>query len=274
MGRNGKSNKLPGPGKDPVIIIENKMTKIDPILDDDDEVTKRPLSTPECESKDESCYLKCGKTLHSKPAQSLIILLVTLDVVFIILEIIYADKVDDIDTCCIENSDFCATEEENYDRYGELADIFHICSLSILSLMVFELFMKIIFTPKLFFDSYFEVFDGVLVLVAFGLDVTLMFDVDLPVALSFIVVFRFWRIIKLVAGILITTKAPGKARFENQIDKLEDEIMVLQANGEIKTIEIEKLHLEILEFKKANEDLKNENSELKRKIYKENYTTE
>ena len=49
--------------------------------------------------------------------------------------------------------------------------------------MVLELFMKIIFTPKIFFDSYFEVFDGVLVLVAFGLDVTLMFDVDLPIAL-------------------------------------------------------------------------------------------
>ena len=54
--------------------------------------------------------------------------------------------------------------------------------LTNLSAMVFELFMKIIFTPRLFFDSYFEVFDGVLVLVAFGLDVTLMVDVDVPVA--------------------------------------------------------------------------------------------
>ena len=156
--------------------------------------------------------------------------------------------------------------------------------------MVFELFMKIIFTPKLFFDSYFEVFDGVLVLVAFGLDVTLMFpDVDVPVAvckfvlssatilpssLAFIVVFRFWRIIKLVAGILITTKAPGKARFQNQIDKLEDEVMVLKASSEIKQSEIEKLESEISQLTKANEDLSHENSELKRKIYKGNYTTE
>ena len=92
--------------------------------------------------------------------------------------------------------------------------------------------------------------------------------------LAFIVVFRFWRIIKLVAGILITTKAPGKARFQNQIDKLEDEVMVLQANGEIKQAEIEKLESEILELKKSNEDLANQNSELKRKIYKENYVTE
>ena len=91
---------------------------------------------------------------------------------------------------------------------------------------------------------------------------------------AFIVVFRFWRIIKLVAGILITTKAPGKARFQNQIDKLEDEIMVLQANGEIKQSEIEKLESEIFELKKSNEDLTNQNSELKRKIYKENITTE
>ena len=158
--------------------------------------------------------------------------------------------------------------------------------------MVLELFMKIIFTPKVFFDSYFEVFDGVLVLVAFSLDVTLMFEVDLPIALcklgcytsmhrtlfililAFIVVFRFWRIIKLVAGILITTKAPGKARFQNQIDKLEDEVMILQANSEIKQSEIEKLESEILELKKSNEDLANQNSELKRKIYKENYITE
>ena len=55
--------------------------------------------------------------------------------------------------------------------------------------MVLELFMKIIFTPKLFFDSYFEVFDGVLVLVAFGLDVTLMFDVDLPIAICKCAIF-------------------------------------------------------------------------------------
>ena len=78
----------------------------------------------------------------------------------------------------------------------------------------------------------------------------------------------------MVAGILITTKAPGKARFQNQIDKLEDEVMVLKASSEIKQSEIEKLESEISQLTKANEDLTHENSELKRKIYKENYTIE
>ena len=87
-------------------------------------------------------------------------------------------------------------------------------------------------------------------------------------------VFRFWRIIKLVAGILITTKAPGKSRFQNQIEKLEDEVMVLKANSEIKVSEIEKLESKLFDLTKAHESLLSENSELKRKIYKENYTVE
>ena len=57
--------------------------------------------------------------------------------------------------------------------------------------MVLELFMKIIFTPKVFFNSYFEVFDGILVLVAFGLDVTLMFDIDLPIAICKCTIFFY-----------------------------------------------------------------------------------
>ena len=67
MGSNGKANRPVDPRKDPVIIIENKMAKVDP--QDDQEVTKGQLAPSECESTDESCYLKCGKTLHSKPAQ-------------------------------------------------------------------------------------------------------------------------------------------------------------------------------------------------------------
>ena len=55
--------------------------------------------------------------------------------VFIILEVIYADKVDDFHTCCHDGSDFCVSEEENVPKYGELAEIFRICSLSILSLI-------------------------------------------------------------------------------------------------------------------------------------------
>ena len=69
MGSNGKANKAADHGKDPIIIIENKMTKVDPTFHDDQEVTKGKMVPSECESTDESCYLKCGKILHSKPAQ-------------------------------------------------------------------------------------------------------------------------------------------------------------------------------------------------------------
>ena len=72
MGGNGKANKNAEPGKDPVIIIENKMTKIDPMLENDLAVktTKGQIAPSECEStKGETCYAKCGKALHSKPAQ-------------------------------------------------------------------------------------------------------------------------------------------------------------------------------------------------------------
>ena len=55
-----------------------------------------------------------------------------------------------------------------------------------------------------------------------------------------------------MAGILITTKAPGKSRFQNQIEKLEDEVMVLKANSEIKESEIEKLESKLLELKKKS----------------------
>ena len=62
----------------------------------------------------------------------------TLDVVFIILEVIYTDKVNDFEVCCTQDhmkSDFCLAEENNVDRYDELAHIFLICSLAILRLV-------------------------------------------------------------------------------------------------------------------------------------------
>ena len=62
----------------------------------------------------------------------------TLDVVFIILEVIYTDKVNDFEVCCTPghmDSDFCMAEEKNVDRYDELAHIFLICSLAILRLV-------------------------------------------------------------------------------------------------------------------------------------------
>ena len=77
MGSNGKANKNAEPGKDPVIKIENKMAKIDPMLESELEVknTKDQIAPSECEStKGESCYVKCGKALHSKPAQVRLIL--------------------------------------------------------------------------------------------------------------------------------------------------------------------------------------------------------
>ena len=51
MGSNGKANKNAEPGKDPVIIIENKMTKIDPMLENDmeDKTTKGQIAPSECE---------------------------------------------------------------------------------------------------------------------------------------------------------------------------------------------------------------------------------
>ena len=69
MGSNGKANKAADHGKDPVIIIENKMAKVDPTFHGDQEVNKSKMAPSECESTGESCYLKCGKTLNSKPAQ-------------------------------------------------------------------------------------------------------------------------------------------------------------------------------------------------------------
>ena len=58
MGSNGKANKAADHGKDPVIIIENKMAKVDPTFHDDQVVNKSKMVPSECESTDESCHLK------------------------------------------------------------------------------------------------------------------------------------------------------------------------------------------------------------------------
>jgi len=123
---------------------------------------------------------------------------------------------------------------DDYHRWYHLGHIFHICSLSVLSLMMVEIAAKMIFIPKHFFTHKVEIFDALVVIVAWSLDVVLLVDPYLVhSAVSLMVFVRFWRIIRVLNGTMVTVKSDANARVHKHKKRLAELIQIGVQNDEL-----------------------------------------
>lgn len=79
---------------------------------------------------------------------------------------------------------------------------FRYTGLTILSIFVIELFLKIIFIPHEFFHSKLEIFDGIVILASFAIDVAFLVNAT-PGAVGYILALRFWRLARLIKGLRV-----------------------------------------------------------------------
>lgn len=78
--------------------------------------------------------------------------------------------------------------------------IFHYLSLALLTFFMVELAGKVFAYRREFFEHKFEVFDGVVVVVSFVLDVVFIFHEDAFDGIGLLILLRLWRVARIING--------------------------------------------------------------------------
>lgn len=78
--------------------------------------------------------------------------------------------------------------------------VFHYLSLSVVTFFMVELVGKLFAYRLEFFHHNFEVFDGLVVLVSFVLDIILIFHEDVFSAMGLLILLRLWRVARIING--------------------------------------------------------------------------
>lgn len=141
------------------------------------------------------------KRLYSSERfQIIVVCLVILDAIFVLAELL-------IDLSIIKL------------EHGHIApEIFHYMSLALVTFFVVELGGKLFAYRVEFFDHKFEVFDGVVVIVSFVLDVVYIFREDAFDGVGLLILLRLWRVARIVNGVLVSVKT----RANQQLHKLKE----------------------------------------------------
>lgn len=80
------------------------------------------------------------------------------------------------------------------------AEVLHAMSLSIVSLFMIEISVKVIAFGLDFFKSKLEVFDAIVVIISFVLDVLSLVLEEQFAALQLLILLRLWRIVRVING--------------------------------------------------------------------------
>ncbi|XP_068181556.1 voltage-gated hydrogen channel 1 [Antennarius striatus] len=120
--------------------------------------------------------------------QVLVVCLVILDAIFVLAELL-------IDLSVIKL------------EHGHIApEVFHYLSLALVTFFVVELIGKLFAYRREFFDHKFEVFDGLVVMVSFVLDIVFIFHEDAFDGIGLLILLRLWRVARIINGILVSVK--------------------------------------------------------------------
>ncbi|KAM4555913.1 voltage-gated hydrogen channel 1 [Odontesthes bonariensis] len=138
-------------------------------------------------------------------------------------------------------------------EHGHIApEVFHYLSLAILTFFMVELSGKLFAYQMEFFQHKFEVFDGVVVVVSFVLDVVFLFHEDAFDGTGLLILLRLWRVARIVNGILVSVKT----RADQRIHKLK--------------LSYDHLVQRVTELQKRSDELIQENQKLQALLKKHN----
>ncbi|XP_061581942.1 voltage-gated hydrogen channel 1-like [Cololabis saira] len=138
-------------------------------------------------------------------------------------------------------------------EHGHIApEVFHYLSLALLTFFMIELAGKLFAYRLEFFEHKFEVFDAVVVVVSFVLDVVFIFHEDAFDGMGLLILLRLWRVARIINGILVSVKT----RAHQKIHKLKESYDHLVERA--------------TELQKRSDELEQENQKLKALLKKHN----
>ncbi|KAG1970841.1 voltage-gated hydrogen channel 1 [Pimephales promelas] len=132
--------------------------------------------------------------------QIVVVCLVVLDAIFVLCELL-------IDLSIIQA-----------DHHRIAPQVFHYLSLALLTFFMVELCGKIFAYRLEFLHHKFEVFDGIVVVVSFILDIVYITKEDAFDAMGLLILLRLWRVARIINGILLSVKN----RAHHKVQKLKE----------------------------------------------------
>nr|XP_057919771.1 voltage-gated hydrogen channel 1 [Doryrhamphus excisus] len=160
--------------------------------------------------------------------QVLVVCLVVLDAIFVLAELL-------IDLAIIQV------------EHGHIApEVFHYLSLGLLTFFMVELAGKLYAYRLEFFQHKFEVFDALVVVLSFVLDIVFLFHDDVFDGMGLLILLRLWRVARIINGILVSVKTRADQKMhklkgsydhlvqritelQQQVDQLQQDNQKLQA---------------------------------------------
>lgn len=127
--------------------------------------------------------------LHTQHCQIFIVILVIIDVLLVIAELLIDLRVVEVDHVGDEPS-----------KSNTVAEVLHFLSLAILSFFMLEIIVKLYAMRLSFFKHKMEVFDAIIVIVAFALDVAYARQEGAINGINMLVILRLWRIARIING--------------------------------------------------------------------------
>ncbi|XP_028830549.1 voltage-gated hydrogen channel 1 [Denticeps clupeoides] len=150
---------------------------------------------PQLSFRDSLCRL-----YSSERFQIAVVCLVILDAVFVLCELL-------IDLSIIKL------------EHGHVApQVFHYLSIALLTFFMVELAGKIYAYRLEFFKHKFEVFDGLVVVVSFILDIVYIAHEDAFNGMSLLILLRLWRVARIINGIITSVQN----RANHKVEKLKE----------------------------------------------------
>ncbi|KAJ6648245.1 Voltage-gated hydrogen channel 1 [Pseudolycoriella hygida] len=195
------------------------------------------------ELKDESFRGKCIHLIHSFKFQSVVIGFVMLDCIFVVAELIIDLRITKAEVC---DKVTCAPIKKDHS----LSMILQSLSLSILSLFMIELAFKLWALRSKFFESKMEIFDAIIVIVSWSLDIVFFHHGDDADAISMLIFLRMWRLIRIVHAIAVSMITP----VVHQLEQEEHAHYVTEVKLEKLTEYTKELEIEIKELRQLLDD--------------------
>ncbi|XP_053557696.1 voltage-gated hydrogen channel 1 [Bombina bombina] len=145
--------------------------------------------------------------LSSHKFQILIVCLVVFDALLVVIEIVL---------------DLEAVEEKIPEIVPE---VFHYMSVSVLAFFILEILVKLYAFRLEFFHHKFEVFDAVIVIISFVIDVVFIARHEEFSAVGLLILLRLWRVVRIINGVIVSIKAKS----EEKVGKLQEDREALLA---------------------------------------------
>jgi len=155
--------------------------------------------------------------LNSRPAHFAIIGLVVLEIAFVVSDILLDLEIIKV------------PEDSN------LRAILHGLSLSILFLFMIEISLKLYVNWRQFIHHKVEIVDAIVVMVSFVTDFIIIFhhNTDLLSAVEIIIVFRLWRVVRVINGIIVAIQDQADRQIKAVEEKNEELRKELEENKKL-----------------------------------------